>query len=180
MSLDKSIDCFGMKYDLSNLVISALIESYSEYRKQQVKIRNFLIKQNELDKEENETPTINIIYDIKIKGKKECIVDISEEKVIPKGYFCYPLKGAYFQKSSFELPFFPLLPLKQFKEGIETFGEQNSLSETYIEYPCLPQKYYEKIKNKIINDCPKKPFNNNDIVKYNILTYIIYFFFKFN
>ena len=169
MSLDKSIDCFGMKYDLSNLVISALIESYSEYRKQQIKIRNYLIKQNELEKEENETPTINVIFDIKVKGKKECIVDISEDKLIPKGYFCYPLKGAYFQKSSFEMPFFPLLPLKKFKEGIATFGGQNSLSETYLEYPCLTQKYYEKIKNKIINDNPKKPIANNDSSQSNNL-----------
>ena len=150
----------GMKYDFSNLIKSCLIESYKEYKTKQLEIRNFLIHQNKLEKQKAKRQEFNlfVIHDLKIKHKKECILDFEEEKFIPKGYFCYPIKGAYFQKSSFELPFFPYLPLKEFKEGIDTFEDQTNISESYLAYPCLLEKDYERVKNIII----KKYYNLNE------------------
>ena len=168
MSFNTSIEVsYGMKYDLSNLIKSSLIESYSEYKKKQIEIRNFLILQNKLEKQQTQQQEVNlfIIHDLRIKHKKECVLDFSEEKFIPKGYFCYPIKGSYFQKSSYEMPYFPYLTLKEFKEGIGTFEAQKSLSETYLAYPCLLEKDYERIKNMIIKKhyhlSEKNSFINN-------------------
>ena len=161
MSSNTTIEVsYGMKYDFSNLIKSCLIESYTEYKKKQLEVRNFLIKQNKSEKKKTKRQEVNlfVIHDLKIKHKKECILDLSDEKFIPRGYFCYPIKGAYFQKSSFEMPYFPLLPFNEFKEAINTFSTQSSLSDSYLAYPCLPEKDYERIKNIII----KKSYNLNE------------------
>ena len=166
MSFNTTIEVsYGMKYDLSNLIRSSLTESYSEYKTKQLEIRNLLIQQNKLEKRRSQTQKINlfVIDDYKIMKKRECIIDLSEDKFIPKGYYCYPIKGAYFQKSAFEMSYFPYLPFKQFQEGIKTYESQKSLSESYLAYPCLPEKDYEKIKLKIKNLNEKSPsFNNNN------------------
>ena len=166
MSFNTTIEVsYGMKYDLSNLIRSSLTESYSEYKTKQLEIRNLLIQQNKLEKRRSQTQKINlfVIDDYKIMKKRECIIDLSEDKFIPKGYYCYPIKGAYFQKSAFEMSYFPYLPFKQFQEGIKTYESQKSLSESYLAYPCLPEKDYEKIKLKIKNLNEKShSFNNNN------------------
>ena len=169
MSYENDIEIsFGMKYDLSNVTKSSLAESFSEYRKLQGSVRNSLIRQNEIEKKKIEKPkNRSIYYKIKEKENNECELDFTDEKVIPKGYFCYPLKGGYFQKSSFEMKYFPILPLYLFKEGINTFKNQKDLAETYLSYPCLLEKDFNRITNKIIKkeikDINKNFFNNNDI-----------------
>ena len=167
MSFDTSKDFqFGMKYDLSNLTKSCLIDSFSEFKSYQTNLRNYLIHQNEKEKQKNKNKNQEdyndlIIYDIRIKDKHECRLDFSEENIIPKGYFCYPLKGSYFQKSSFEMNYFPILPLKLFKEGINAFDGQINLAESYESYPCLLEKDFNRIKNKIL----MKYYQSNEINK---------------
>ena len=163
----------GIKYDLSVLTKTSLIESYNEYKEKQKEIRNKLILQNEFMKQkyekENKTKEKQfVLYHLKRKMKNDCILDLSQDKVMPKGYFCYPINVAYFQKSSFEMNFFPLLSFNQFQEGIDTFDGQKNISETYLSYPCLPQKDYIRIKNQILmrhnisNDINSLNNNNNN------------------
>ena len=152
MSDGKFIDFqLGMKYDLSNSIKNCLINSFHEFKEQQILIRNYLLLRNMIEKEMKEKKKRQKYFRIyKIKEKKQIFLDNSEEEHIPQGYYCYPLKGAYFQKSSLEMPYFPILPFDKFKEAIETFPDQTNLSETYQSYPCLLEKDYNRIKNKII------------------------------
>ena len=169
MSLLSGIKCSsGMKYDLSILIKTSLIDSYSVLKELQEKTRNNLILQNDYMKQKHlkenkkKGEKYVVIYNLKSRNKKELTLDLSQEKITPRGYFCYPIKGAYFQKSAFEMAYFPYLPFKQFQEGIKTYESQKSLSESYLAYPCLPEKDYEKIKLKIKNLNEKSPsFNNN-------------------
>ena len=153
MSFETGIEFpFGMKYDLSNLIKSSLKESYSEYKEYQKDTRYRLILLNELEKKQFKEKNRHynyVIYRKKRNDQNECVIDISRDDVIPKGYFCYPIKGAYFQKGSFEMPFNPILPFKEFKEGMDAFDGQKNLSDTYLAYPCLLQKDYIRIKNKL-------------------------------
>ena len=153
MSFETGIEFpFGMKYDLTNLIKSSLKESYSEYKEYQKAIRNKLIILNELEKKKFKAKNKNysyLIYRKKRNDQNECVIDISRDNVIPKGYFCYPIKAAYFQKGSFEMPFNPILPFEKFKEGMDAFDGQRNLSDTYLAYPCLLQKDYIRIKNKL-------------------------------
>ena len=168
MSEGKFIDFqLGMKYDLSNSIKNCLIDCYQEFKEQQILIRNHLLLSNIIEKEnkeKNKPPKTFKIF--KIKEKKEIEFDFSEDDYIPKGYYCYPLKGAYFQKSSLEMSYFPILPFTSFNEAIKTFPDQINLSETYQSYPCLPEKDLNRLKNKIIihyNIINKSKNNNNNI-----------------
>jgi len=157
MSGGKFIDFhLGMKYDLSNSIKNLLLQSFHEYKKKQIDVRNYLLLSNKKEIEQDKELKITLIkdaniYKFKEKSNKVCIIDSWEENHIPKGYYCYPLKGAYFQKSSLDVPFFPSLPFDKFKEAIETFSDQTNLSETYQSYPCLPEEDFNRIKRKIIN-----------------------------
>ena len=183
MSLLSGIKCSsGMKYDLSILIKTSLIDSYSVLKELQEKTRNNLILQNDYMKQKHlkenkkKGEKYVVIYNLKSKNKKELTLDLSQEKITPRGYFCYPIKGAYFQKSSYEMTYFPLLPFKLFKEGIDTFDGQKNLSETYLSYPCLPKKEYERIKmeiltrNNIANEI--NTINNNDNLPIRPANYI--------
>ena len=156
MSFDSGIKFqFGINYDITNLIKSSLIESYSEIKEYQKNLRNRLILMNEAEKKNSQEKKENkkfipFNFNKKEKKYKDNILDISKDKFFPKGYFCYPVKGPYFQKSSFEFPYFPLLNFKEFKEGIDTFDGQKNLSETYLAFPCLLKKDYERIKDKIL------------------------------
>ena len=156
MSFDSGIEFpFGMKYDISNLIKTSLKESYTEIKEYQKNIRNELILLNESEKKKSQEKKVhkkNIKFKFYKKEKEVNIIDISKDNLIPKGYFCYPIKNPYFQKSSLEFPFFPLLNFKQFKEGMDTFDGQKNLSETYLAYPCLLRKDYIRIKDKILKD----------------------------
>ena len=169
MSSGKFIDFqLGMKYDLSNSIKSSLIEGFNEFKKQQKIIRNFLLMNNNKEREkENQINSQIKIFKIFNFKKKHLITEylyLSEENNTPGGYFCYPMKGAFFQKSCLEMPFFPILPFNKFKEAIETFSDQINLSETYQSYPCLPKNEFNRVKNKIIKNniiYKKQPIFNN-------------------
>jgi hypothetical protein len=143
----------GMKYDLSNSIKASIIESFQEFKKEQISKRNYLVLCNRNEKEEKQQED-NAIYKknkiYKIKKRDIISLDFTDEEHIPKGYYCYPIKGSYFQKSSLEMPFFPLLTFKKFKEAIETFPDQNNLSDGYQSYPCLLKEDFFRIKNIII------------------------------
>ena len=52
MSSGKFIDFqLGMKYDLSNSIKSSLIEGFNEFKKQQKNVRNFLLMNNNKERE---------------------------------------------------------------------------------------------------------------------------------
>ena len=172
MSFENGIEFpFGMKYDLSNLIKSSLKESYTEYKEFQKDVRTRLILQNESEKQKSKEKNKHnnyVIFRLQRKDKKNYIIDISREEFIPKGYFCYPIKGAYFQKSSYEIPYFPILPLEQFKEGIYTYDDQKALSDIYLAYPCLLQKDYIRIKDKILKKNDIKDKKSLDNINSNI------------
>ena len=161
------IDFHYMKYDLSTIKTS-ILESFYEFKQHQTSIRNYLLLCNKKEKKNREKNNkLKIDKDIyKMRIKTNILLDFSDEEHIPKGYFCYPLKGSYFQKSSLDVPFFPLLPFDKFKEGIETFPDQKNLSETYQSYPCLSKEDYNRIKYKIIQ-ANNKTYNNEIIFKEN-------------
>ena len=161
------IDFHYMKYDLSTIKTS-ILESFYEFKQNQTSIRNYLLLCNKKEKKNREKNNkLKIDKDIyKMRIKTNILLDFSDEEHIPKGYFCYPLKGSYFQKSSLDVPFFPLLPFDKFKEGIETFPDQKNLSETYQSYPCLSKEDYNRIKYKIIQ-ANNKTYNNEIIFKEN-------------
>ena len=173
MSKSKFIDFnVGMKYDLSSIE-NSILKSFREFRNIYIRCRNYLLIMNKGELAREKKPAKNnTIY--KIRKKKKIILDISEESKIPKGYFCYPIKGSYYQKSSFEMPYFPLLPFNKFKEAISTFADQKSLYESYQSYPCLSNKEYNRIKKIIIkkynNTFDNKPvFKGNDLEFDNIV-----------
>ncbi len=162
----------GMKYDLSSIKDS-MIESAREFKKIHIRCRNYHLLCNKKEKEKQKkqkSPKNRNVFKIK---RKDVMLDDSLDNKIPKGYYCYPIKGSYFQKSSFELTFFPLLPLDKFKEAISTFADQKSLSETYQSYPCLSNSEYKKIKKIIMteygNTFEGKPvYKGNDLEDDNI------------
>ena len=129
----------GMKYDLENSIKSSLLDSISEFKIAQIEARNFLLLNNRTNKKKVEKKSQENINILKIKQKTNADFDFSEEEYIPKGFYCYPLKGSFFQKSSLEIKYFPVLPFEKFKEGIDAFPDQTSISESYQSYPCWPE-----------------------------------------
>ena len=159
----------AIKYDLSS-VEDSMLKSYREFRNVFTRCRNFLLLMNKGEKaKKHSIPESKKIYKIRKKYKK-IVLDDSVDKIVPTGYFCYPIKGSYFQKNSFEIRYFPLLPLDKFKEAISTFPDQKSLYETYQSYPCLSNEEYNRIKKKIIKKYDNT-FNNKPVYKDSELDY---------
>ena len=156
---NNSIDIhLGMKYDLENSIKTSLLESIYEFKVHQAEVRNFLILSNRKRKQkemENEKIIGGIL---KIKQKTNAYFDFSEEEHIPKGFYCYPLKGSYFQKSSLDIKYFPILPFEKFKEAIDAFPEQSSISECYQSYPCWPEEYFIRNKRKLLKSINEQSF----------------------